>query len=250
MHGDEVGLRVDLLAVLGLLDAQLAVALGRDEWVEGKHAHTKAARTRGDELADAPEAEDAKRLLVQLDAGELRALPLAAGERGVSLGNVARQGKQQGHRVLGRGHNVRLRSIGDDDAAARGGLHVDVVHADTGATDHTQVLCGIDQLGRHLCRRTDQDAVVGADLLGQFLIGPVDAEVDVEVLFEQFDARVADLLLDEHLQTFCALAVIRSGAHDAILSAVQSIQAVSARTSSGSTAGNMPTRSWLRPSLR
>ena len=30
----------------------------------------------------------------------------------------------------------------------------------------------------------------------------------------------------------------------------QSMQAVSAATSSGSTAGNMPMRSWLRPSLR
>ena len=31
---------------------------------------------------------------------------------------------------------------------------------------------------------------------------------------------------------------------------IQSMQAVSAETSSGSTAGNIPIRSWLRPSLR
>ena len=35
-----------------------------------------------------------------------------------------------------------------------------------------------------------------------------------------------------------------------ILSTIQSMHAVSACTSPGSTAGNMPTRSWLRPSLR
>ncbi len=78
--------------------------------------------------------------------------------------------KQQGHRVLGGGHDVRLRRVGDDDATARGGLHVDVVDADAGAADHAQVLGGVDQLGRHLRRRADQDAVVGADLLGQLLV--------------------------------------------------------------------------------
>ena len=61
-------------------------------------------------------------------------------------------------------------------------------------------------------------------------------DVDLEVLAQQVDPGVADLLGDEHAR------------HDR--SRTQSMQAVSACTSAGSVAGNMATRSWLRPSLR
>ena len=77
VDGDEVGLAVDVGAGLGLLDPELAEALGGHERVEGEHAHAEALRAGGDELADAAEAEHAERLLVDLDAAELRALPLA-----------------------------------------------------------------------------------------------------------------------------------------------------------------------------
>ena len=74
---DEVGLGVDVVGAVGLLDAELAVALGADERVEGQDPHAEAAGALGDELPDAAEAEDAERLLVDLHAGELRALPFA-----------------------------------------------------------------------------------------------------------------------------------------------------------------------------
>ena len=119
--------RVDVVRRLGLLDAQLPVALGGDVRVERDHAHPERPRALGHELADLAEAEDPERLLVQLDAGELRALPRAAGQRRVRLGNVARQRQQQRHRVLGGGDHVRLRRVGDDDPALGGGIDVDVV---------------------------------------------------------------------------------------------------------------------------
>ena len=103
--------------------------------------------------------------------------------------------------------------------------------------------------------------MVGADPLRQLLIAPVEAEVDVEVLAQQLHAGVADLLLDEDLQAPAVRAGSRAGgrgrrgcalrgAHDASLSTTHSMQVVSACTSAGSTAGNIPIRSWLRPSLR
>ena len=91
-----------------------------------------------------------------------------------------------------------------------------------------------------LRRRADQDRVVLGDRLPQLLVGHLEAELDVEVLPQQLDAGVGDLLLDEDLHL----------ATPSTFSIVQSMQAVSASTSAGSTAGNMPTRSWLRPSLR
>ena len=115
------------------------------------------------------------------------------------LRDVAREREHQRDRVLGGGDDVRLRRVGDDDAALGGGLDVDVVDADAGAADHPQVVGAADQLGGQLRRRADQDRVVVADALGELLVGPVDAEVDVEALAQEVDAGVGDLLLDEDL---------------------------------------------------
>ncbi len=152
--------------------------------------------------------------------------------------------------MLGGGHDVGLGRVGDDDPAAGGSRDVDVVDADAGAPDHAQLTGPLDQIGRELGGRAHEDAVVLADPLGQLLVAPVDPEVDVEVLAQQIHARLADLLLDEHLGPPVGGGVGGGGAHHAILSITQSMHAVSALTSAGSTAGNMPTRSWLRPSLR
>ena len=70
---------------------------------------------------------------------------------------------------------------------------------------------------------------------------PTDALVDLEVLAQQCHTGLADPLGDQDLRPL---------AHEASLSTTQSMHAVSACTSAGSTAGNMPTRSWLRASLR
>ena len=54
------------------------------------------------------------------------------------LRDVARERDEQADRVLGGGDDGRLGRVRDDDAAARGGLDVDVVDTDAGAADHLQ----------------------------------------------------------------------------------------------------------------
>ena len=75
---------------------------------------------------------------------------------------------------------------------------VDVVDADAGAGDDPQPLAALDQLGRQLRRRADQDRVEAADPLGQLLGRPVEPGLDVEVLAQQRDARLAHVLADQH----------------------------------------------------
>ena len=257
MHGDEVGLAIEVLAARRRLHTQVAVALGAHEGVEGYDAHAEALCAVRDELADAPEAEDAQGLLVQLGARELRALPLATDQRHVRLRDVARERKQQGHRVLGRGDHVRLWRVGDHDPPARRRVHVDVVDADTRSPDDPQVCRPLDQLGRHLGRGADHDAVIGADPLGELLLAPLEPQLDVEVRAQKLHPRVADLLLDQHLQALpvgagddagggcwrARAGVRRVRAHGASLSTTQSTQVVSACTSAGSVAGNIAIRS-------
>ena len=149
MDGEEVGLGDDLVE-RQQLDAELAAALGRHERVEGDEAHPEAAGPVGDELADAAEADDAERLVGQLDALPPAALPAPGDERGVGLGDVAGLGQQQRHRVLGGRHDVALRRVDDHHAARGGRLGVDVVEADAGPPDDEQVAAG----GEHARRST------------------------------------------------------------------------------------------------
>jgi hypothetical protein len=88
---EEVRLGVDVVGGPGLLHAEVAVALGADEGVEGDDAHAEALDARGHELADAPEAQDAERLALELDARVLRAVPAPGDERRVRLRDVARE---------------------------------------------------------------------------------------------------------------------------------------------------------------
>ena len=59
-------------------DAHLGGAAGLDVGVVGDDVHAERAQPLGDEDADPAEADDADGLLVELDAGVLRPLPLAA----------------------------------------------------------------------------------------------------------------------------------------------------------------------------
>ena len=89
----------------------------------------------GDQDADPAEADDADGLLVELDAGVLRPLPLAVAQRGVRRADVAGGGEQQGDGELGGADDVGGRRVDDHDAGLGGGPDVDVVEADAGAGD-------------------------------------------------------------------------------------------------------------------
>ena len=200
VHGHEVGPRVQVTGGLGTVHAQLAKALLRDVGVEGHHAHAEPERSLRHELADAAEAEHAERLLVELHAAELRALPRTAGERLVRLRHLAREREQQGKRVLGGGDHVGLRRVRHDHAALGGGLHVHVVHPHPRAADGLQPVGALEQACIELRGGADQDPVELADAALQLGLVPVDPDLDLEPgVAQQLHAGVTDLLPDEDL---------------------------------------------------
>ena len=135
VDGDEVGAGVELVGALGALDAEIGVALAAHIGVIRDDTHAEAARPLRHQLADPPEADDAQRLVVELDARQLGAVPPARTQRRVGLRDVARERQQQRHRVLGRRDDVGLRRVGHDDAALGGRGHVDVVDPHPGTAD-------------------------------------------------------------------------------------------------------------------
>ena len=89
----------------------------------------------------------------------LRALPLAALERRVGRGDVARAGEQQADRELGGADDVGRRGVDDHDAGRRRRRDVDVVEADAGAGDDLEPAGRGQRLGVDLGRAADQDRV-------------------------------------------------------------------------------------------
>jgi hypothetical protein len=161
------------------LDAHLAGAIGRDERVVGDEAHLERLGPVGHELADPAEADDAERLVGQLDALPGAALPTPIDERGVRLGDVPGLCQEQGHRVLGRRDDVGLRRVHDHHATRRRRLDVDVVEADARAADDDQLVGGSEHLGRHLGGRPDDECAGARDRGEQLVRGQADPNVDV-----------------------------------------------------------------------
>src|SRR5207248_1308473 len=93
------------------------------------------------------------------------------------------------------GDDRRLRGVRDDDPASRRGLDIDVVDPDAGATDDLEALGPADEFCRDLRGGADDNRVVAADDLLERAVG---VDVDVEPRAEELDARVGDLLADEH----------------------------------------------------
>ena len=121
-----------------------------------------------------------ERLAVQLDPFPLGAVPLAGLQIGVGLRHVARLRQEQRHGVLGRRQDVRLRRVDHHHAAPCGFGDVDVVEADTGATDHDEIVGRGEELGGDLGRAADHQCVRTLDRREQLFRREADLHVDVE----------------------------------------------------------------------
>ncbi len=179
-------------------DAHLGGAAGLHVRVVGDHLHAEGAEPLRDEDADPTEADDADGLLVQLDAGVARPLPLAVLERGVRGRDVPRGREHQRDGELGGGDDVGGRCVHDHHAGHGRGAHVDVVEADAGAGDHLEPARGGERLGVHLGGGADQDRVHVADRREQ--VAPVGAVAvaDLEVRAQRLDGGGAELFGDEY----------------------------------------------------
>ena len=197
VDGEEVGLGDDLVE-RQQLDAELAGPVGGDERVVGDEAHAEATGPVGDELADAAEADDAERLVGQLDALPPAALPAPGDEGRVGLGHVAGLGQQQRHRVLGGRHDVALRRVDDHHAAAGGRVDVDVVEADAGPADDEQVGAGGEHLGGDRGGGADDQGVGADDGVEQLVGRQAGPHVDLVAGRPQaVEPAVGDLFGDE-----------------------------------------------------
>ena len=140
------------------LDPHRARPISSHVRVVSDEPHPEGGGALGHEGAHVAKPEDPERLAVQLDALPLGPLPPTFDEGGVGLGDVAGLREHQRDRVLRCRQDVRLRGVDDHHAATRGRGDVNVVEPHARAPDRNQVASGLEHLGCHAGRRTDDES--------------------------------------------------------------------------------------------
>ena len=137
---NEIGNRQHVVNILVKLHAGGFRQVAAAERIVRDDIHPERVRPFGYEAPNATEAENGKRLLVELDARKAAPLPLSLPHRTVGNGNVACTRKEKRHGVLCSGDDIRGGRVADDNAVLRGGIDVDVVYAHACTSDDLQIL--------------------------------------------------------------------------------------------------------------
>ncbi len=190
VHGNEIRARQEVVQILEKLHLQRARPAGREVGIVRGDAHPERDGAAGEFAADAAHAEDAEGFAVQFHALEFLAVPFAGGDAGVRLRDGPGGRNQEGKRVFGGRDGVAVGRVHHDDAPARRGLDVHVVHAHAGAADHAQVGGGFEHFGGDFGLAAHDERGVAGDFCDQFAFGERLARVDVH--FEQ--TALADFL--------------------------------------------------------
>ena len=141
-------------------------------------AHLERLRAPHDLAADAAQPEHAQALAPQLGAVQRLLLPAADLHRCVRTGDGSGKRQHERERVLGHADAVDARGIEHQDAAPAGGVEIDVVDARTGARDDAQARRGGKQVGVHLRRAADDQAVGGVEIRVQIVRRAAGARID------------------------------------------------------------------------
>jgi hypothetical protein len=116
--------------------------------IVGAHAHAERARPSRDLAADASCTHQTQRLAVQLGAREALPVPLTVLHRAVGRRDPADTGEDERKREFGSGNRVAGGRIEHRDAALRSCIDINVVDADTRATDHLERVGVLQRLAR------------------------------------------------------------------------------------------------------
>ena len=145
MDSEKISARVDFVE-RRQLDLQIARLFGRDERIVSDDQHAHRACARSDHASDAAQADDAECLSLKFDSDKFLAVPTSGFEAAAGLRDRTRERDQQRDRVFGGRDRVAVGRIHHDDAANRRGGNVDVVDADSRASDDAQAVGRVEQI--------------------------------------------------------------------------------------------------------
>ena len=189
VDGDDIGLGEQLFERHGG-HTMLFGGLRGEKGIVGDHVHQESLRHMSHMGADFSHTENPEGLVGKLHSHELGLLPLPGAVGGIGLRNLPDHRHHHRDGVFRRRDRVTARSIHDNDAPVCGSRQVHVVEPCSGASDHLQASGSLENLRRHPGPASDDQAIVGRELLFQLFWRKFCFDGD-------FEARVS-----EYIQTF------------------------------------------------
>lgn len=126
-------------------DAEFLGACGRKIRIATDDSHAEGLRPPRRFGSDSAETNDAENLARQFGALQILLVPLAGASGLVGAGDVTCHGNHQPEREFRDRNRTGTRSVHHHDAAPGCNLHVDVVYANSGATNDADASGGIDE---------------------------------------------------------------------------------------------------------
>ena len=151
-------MREEGVDILNKLHLKAAGAADGEVGIVGENAHAEGHGAAGKLRADAPPAENAEGFIVEFDALVFFAVPTTGLHAGIRLRDVAGNADEEGKGMLGGGDGVSTGSVHDDDATARCGIHIDIVHAHACAADDLQICGSFQNSGGHFGLTADDES--------------------------------------------------------------------------------------------
>src|SRR5207247_11325199 len=96
--------------------------------------------------SDPAHPDDAKHLVVELDAFEIFAVPFTAAHDCIGLRNFPRDAKQQGKCMFGGRNGVAARRVEHNNTASRRSFDIDIINTDAGTANHAHLGAGIQDI--------------------------------------------------------------------------------------------------------
>ena len=197
VHAHEVGLLEEHVEV-DQADPHLGGATGLHVGVVGNDLHAEGAQPLRDEDADPTQSDDADGLLVELDPGVLRPLPLPLAQGRMCRADVPGGGEHEGDGELRGTDDVGGRRVDDHDPVHGGRADVDVVEPDSRAGDHLEPAGSRQGFGIDLGGGADQERVGVGDRSQEVAAVGAVAVPDLEVRAERLHGCRAELFGDEY----------------------------------------------------
>jgi hypothetical protein len=161
--------------------------LGSDVRIVRQGAHAERAGAAHYFAADTAESDDPESLSAQLAAQEFLLLPLPGTRGGGRLGDVPRHRQHQGQRVFRHRDGVAAGGVHHQHACVGGGFEIDVIDADAGAANHSQLGSALEDGSIDLHRAADDEGI-GAGKMRCKFFGAGDDDAPVGLRLEQLDA--------------------------------------------------------------
>ena len=172
LDGDPVRFPEESVKIVHQPDAELARDVLLDVGIVGDHAEAERLEAPRQRLADLAQAHQSRRLAVQRrDRPAGRPVPHALSHRPVVRDELPVEREEHRRRVVGDLEVAHPRGVGDQDARARGGVHVHRVVPVAESADGLRPVHGRDHLGVHL-EEADHHDVGAPDGLERVRAGP------------------------------------------------------------------------------